>query len=101
MKALQMNGNYAPAWTSIGTYYMDILDDKARATKCFERAFELSPGEIEAAERLAKMFADANDWDLVEIIARRAEDADKKRSLPGKNASWPAKAIGMVELVSF
>jgi len=99
MRALQSNGNYAPAYTSMGIYYADIAGDVTRATKCFEKAFELSPGEIEAAERLAQMKADTKEWDLVEIIARRVADADKKRSIPGKAMSWPQNAIGVVELV--
>lgn len=99
MRALQSNNNYAPAYTSMGIYYADIAGDVIRATKCFEKAFELSPGEIEAAERLARMFADTKEWDLVEIIARRVVDADKKRSIPGKAMSWPQNAIGVVELV--
>ncbi|KAF8442581.1 hypothetical protein BGX38DRAFT_1096186 [Terfezia claveryi] len=98
MRALQSNSNYAPAYTSMGIYYADIAGDVIRATKCFEKAFELSPGEIEAAERLARMFADTREWDLVEIIARRVADADKKRSITGMVMSWPQNAIGMVEL---
>lgn len=99
MSALRSNGNYAPAYTSMGIYYADIAQDTVRATKCFEKAFELSPGEIEAAERLAHSFAESREWDLVDIIARRVADADKQRSIPGKSMSWPQKAIGVVELV--
>lgn len=99
MRALQSNNNFAPAYTSMGIYYADIANDVVRATKCFEKAFELSAGEIEAAERLARLFADSQEWDLVEIISRRAADADKKRSIPGKTMSWPQNAIGVVELV--
>lgn len=100
MKALQSNSNYAPAFTSMGVYFADIVGDIERATKCFLKAFELSPGEVEAAERLARMFADSQVWDNVERIARRVADADKKRSVPGKAMSWPHNAIGVVELVS-
>lgn len=52
-----------------------------------------------AAERLAKNFADAREWELVEIVARRVATAEKKRSIPGKGVSWPQAAIGVVELV--
>ncbi|KAI5793819.1 hypothetical protein DFH27DRAFT_516715 [Peziza echinospora] len=100
MAALQSNNNYAPAYTSMGIYYADIMNDITRATKCFEKAFELSPGEVEAAERLAHMFAETHEWDLVEIIARRVAEADQKRSVPGKGMSWPQNAIGVVELNS-
>jgi superkiller protein 3 len=98
--ALHSNQNYAPAYTSLGIYYADILHDVGRANKCFQRAFELSAGEVEAAERLARSFSQTGEWELVEIIARRVAEADKKRSLPGQGISWPQSAIGVVELVS-
>ena len=75
------------------------MSDTARAIKCFQRAFEISAGEVEAAERLARSFAETKEWELVEIVARRVAEADKKRSVPGKGISWPQSAIGVVELV--
>ncbi|KAK6533617.1 Superkiller protein 3, variant 2 [Orbilia ellipsospora] len=98
MQALRSNPNFAPAFTSLGIYYADIAGDIERANKCFQKAFELSSGEYEAAERLARNFADTRDWELVEIVARRAADADKKRTTVGKTASWPQVALGVVEL---
>lgn len=99
ISALQKNQNFAPAYTSLGIFYADIMVDTARANKCFQKAFEISAGEVEAAERLARSFAESREWELVEIIARRVVDADKQRSDPGKNVSWPQSAIGVVELV--
>ncbi|KAF3942153.1 hypothetical protein ABW19_dt0207265 [Dactylella cylindrospora] len=98
MQALRSNSNFAPAYTSLGIYYEDIAGDVGRANKCFQKAFELSSGEYEAAERLARNFADSRQWELVEIIARRAAEADKKRTTVGKTASWPQVALGVVEL---
>ena len=96
---MQNNQNFAPAYTSLGIFYADIANDIARANKCFQKAFEISAGEIEAAERLARNFAESKEWELVEIVARRVAEADKKRSIPGKGVSWPHSAIGVVELV--
>lgn len=101
ISALHNNQNFAPAYTSLGIYYEDIANDTARANKCFQKAFELSAGEVEAAERLARSFADSKEWELVEIIARRVAEADQKRSVPGKGMSWPHSAIGVVELVCY
>ncbi|KAL7276275.1 Superkiller protein 3 [Rhizina undulata] len=98
IQALQNNQNFAPAYTSLGIYYADIAKDIGRANKCFQKAFEISAGEVEAAERLARSFAESREWELVEIVARRVADADKKRSVPGKGISWPHSAIGVVEL---
>lgn len=98
ISAVQQSQNFAPAYTSLGVFYDDIQNDPVRASKCFQRAFELSAGEVEAAERLARSFAESKEWELVEIVARRVADADKKRSVPGKGVSWPQSAIGVVEL---
>lgn len=100
ISALQSNQNFAPAYTALGIFYADITEDTTRANKCFQKAFELSAGEVEAAERLARSFAESREWELVEIVARRVADADKKRSVPGNGVSWPQSAIGVVELVS-
>lgn len=97
--ALQSNHHFAPAYTSLGCFYADIMNDTPRANKCFQRAFEISAGEVEAAERLARSFAESREWELVEIIARRVAEADKIRSIPGKGLYWPQSAIGVVELV--
>jgi superkiller protein 3 len=100
VKAIQQNQNFAPAYTSLGIFFADVSEDIDRANKCFQRAFELSAGEVEAAERLARNFAESREWELVEIVARRVAQAEKKRSVPGKGVSWPQAAIGVVELVS-
>lgn len=99
MSALQSDQNFAPAYTSLGVFYQDIAGDSVRADRCFQKAFEISAGEVEAAERLARSFAENREWELVEIIARRVVDADGKRLIPGKRVSWPQSAIGVVELV--
>ncbi|RPA79124.1 hypothetical protein BJ508DRAFT_143997 [Ascobolus immersus RN42] len=98
VKAIQQNQNYAPAYTSLGIFFADVNGDIDRANKCFQKAFELSAGEVEAAERLARNFAESREWELVEIVARRVAQAEKKRSIPGKGVSWPQAAIGVVEL---
>ncbi|KAI9783596.1 MAG: Superkiller protein 3 [Candelina submexicana] len=101
LSAIQANMNYAPAYTSLGIYYSDYAKDRARARKCFQKAFELSPSEIEAAQRLAQAFADQRDWDLVEIVAQRVVDSGKVRPSPGsrrKAFSWPYAALGVVQL---
>ena len=83
----------------MGIYFADIANDDERATRCFRKAFDLSPGELEAAERLARRFANSQDWDIVEDIATEVLKADKRRAVPGKSISWPQNAIGVVELV--
>jgi superkiller protein 3 len=101
LAALKSNLNYAPAYTSLGIFYSDYAKDKKRARKCFQKAFELSASEVEAAERLARAFADQGEWDLVEVVAQRVVDSGKVRPSPGskkKGISWPFAALGIAEL---
>ena len=101
LSALKSNLNFAPAYTSLGIFYADYLRDKKRARKCFQKAFELSPSEVEAAERLAKIFAEQGEWELVEVVAQRVVDSGKVRPSPGskkKGISWPFAALGVAEL---
>ncbi|KXG46022.1 Tetratricopeptide-like helical [Penicillium griseofulvum] len=99
--SIQSNMNFAPAYTILGFYYADYKKDKTRARRCFHKAFELSTSEIEAAERLAKGFADSKEWDLVEAVAQRVVDSGKARPAPGskrRGFSWPYAALGSVQV---
>ena len=98
LAALKNNLNLAPAYTSLGNFYADYAKDKKRARRCFQKAVELSPSEVEAAEMLARSFADDGDWDRVEVVARRVVDSGKVRPPPGskrKGISWPHSALGV------
>ncbi|KXL50247.1 MAG: hypothetical protein FE78DRAFT_103627 [Acidomyces sp. 'richmondensis'] len=101
LSAIKTNVNLAPAYTSLGYYYEDYAKDKKRARQCFQKAFELSAAETEAAERLAKSFADQGDWEIVEVVAQRVIDSGRARPPPGskrKGISWPYSAIGVVQM---
>ncbi|KAI9643685.1 Superkiller protein 3 [Ciborinia camelliae] len=101
LASLKSNLNFAPAYTSLGIFYADYLKDKKRSRKCFQKAFELSSSEVEAAERLARIFADKGEWELVEAVAQRVVNSGKVRPAPGskkKGISWPFAALGTAEL---
>ncbi|CAG8954884.1 hypothetical protein HYFRA_00008571 [Hymenoscyphus fraxineus] len=101
LAALKSNLNFAPAYTSLGLFYADYTKDKKRSRKCFQKAFELSSSEVLAAERLARIFADQSEWELVEVVAQRVVDSGKVRPAPGskkKGISWPFAALGVAEL---
>ncbi|TAQ84711.1 hypothetical protein B7494_g6958 [Chlorociboria aeruginascens] len=101
LAALKSNLNFAPAYTSLGIFYADYSKDKKRSRKCFQKAFELSSSEVEAAERLARLFAEQGEWDLVEVVAQRVVDSGKVKPAPGskkRGFSWPFAALGVAEL---
>ena len=99
--AVKSNANYAPAYTSLGVYYTDYARDSRRGRQCFQKAFELSAAETDAAERLATIFAEQGDWDIVEVVAQRVIDTGKARPPPGsknKGLSWPFSSLGVVQM---
>ncbi|KAJ9476702.1 Superkiller protein 3 [Pseudozyma hubeiensis] len=112
--ALKRNPAFAPAYTSLGFYYEDVLQppDLTRSSKCFQKAFELDAREDEAARRLAVGFAEEQEWDLVEVVARRTIEGEGGADAIGSNTSaalhasrrhlsrnaWAWKAIGNVEI---
>ncbi|KAL8797526.1 MAG: hypothetical protein Q9195_000342 [Heterodermia aff. obscurata] len=101
LASIQADMSFAPSYTILGIYYSDYVRDKNRARKCFQKAFELSASEIEAAERLTRSFAKSGEWDLVEAVAQRVVDSGKVRPAPGskkKGYSWPFAALGVVQL---
>ncbi|KAM3417777.1 hypothetical protein BST61_g6006 [Cercospora zeina] len=101
LSAIKTNVNFAPAYTKLGIYYNDYAKDKKRARQCFQKAFELSAGEVDAARRLAQLFAVQGDWDIVEVVAQRVVDSGKARPPPGsrkKGISWPYSALGVVQM---
>ena len=116
--SLKRSPAYAPAFTSLGIYYLDGADppDPKRAAKCFQKAFELDAREVDAAQRLAHSFAEEREWDLVEVVAKRtiegegglggglsAEGTEPHSTTVIKHSptnAWAWKAVGVVQLVS-
>lgn len=101
LSAIKTNVNFAPAYTSLGHYYELYAKDKKRARQCFQKAFELSPAETDAAERLARSFANKGEWEIVEVISQRVINSGRARPPPGskrKGLSWPYSAIGVVQM---
>ncbi|KAI6026361.1 superkiller protein 3 [Pisolithus microcarpus] len=112
IQSLRCDPEYSPSYTSLGVYYSEfaVPPDPTRASKCFQKAFELNPAEVEAARRLADGFANEREWDLVEVVARRTIEGEgvldlgigaeggvvAGRYLPAN--AWAWKALGVVEL---
>ncbi|KAH8119473.1 TPR-like protein [Phellopilus nigrolimitatus] len=110
--SLKRSPSFAPAFTALGVYYLEFSSppDPTRATKCFQKAFELDARETDAARRLAHSFAEEREWDLVEVVARRTIEGegglggglgDVEASAIAKHKptnAWAWKALGVVEL---
>ncbi|KAH9058809.1 TPR-like protein [Lactarius vividus] len=103
--SLKYSSSFAPAYTSLGIYYSEVANppDPIRASKCFQKAFELDAREGDAARRLAEGFAEEREWDLVEVVANRTiegeggfEDSQEViagRYLPVNAWAWKASGV--------
>ncbi|KAG1761965.1 superkiller protein 3 [Suillus occidentalis] len=95
--SLKHNREYAPAYTSLGVYYSDHASppDPTRASKCFQKAFELDAREAEACEdALPKALLTNAGWARVwkKVMAQVSG-----KYLPTN--AWAWKALGVVELI--
>ncbi|ORY77694.1 hypothetical protein BCR37DRAFT_382583 [Protomyces lactucae-debilis] len=93
IQALRYDSRSAPSYTVLGQIYKYEIKDLRRAEKCFHEAFEISSAEIEAARELASGYAEAEEWDLVEIILQRVIQGNERL-----RESWCYRALGFVHL---
>ncbi|KAI0063698.1 superkiller protein 3 SKI3 [Artomyces pyxidatus] len=112
INALKCSATFAPAFTSLGIYYLEAANppDPNRASKCFQKAFELDAREGDAARRLAEGFAEEREWDLVDVVAKRTIEGEGGLEGEGKTEpitparylpvnAWAWKASGVVDLI--
>lgn len=106
IEAIKRCATFAPAFTALGAYYEAARPpDTVRASKCFQKAFELDASEYEAARRLVEQYAAQREWSLVDVVARRVVEAEGGVDVLTGRASnvhvtpnaWVWKAIGIVE----
>lgn len=107
--AVQRCATFAPAFTALGHYYEAVSPpDVVRASKCFQKAFELDSAEFDAAYKLIEQFANQREWALVDVIARRVIDAEGgSQTQPEESRGahltpnpWAWKAAGIIDMQS-
>ncbi|WWD18361.1 hypothetical protein CI109_102811 [Kwoniella shandongensis] len=111
MASIRALPTYASAYTALGICYSSATPpDEDRASKCFQKAFELDATEAEAARRLAFVYANEDEWALVRSIATRVMEGEggldgvaggeamnpKGRFAPQNGWAW--KALGSTEV---
>ena len=106
MASIRALPTFAAAYTALGICYTSATPpDDERAIKCFQKAFELDATEADAAHRLAKGYADEDEWARVmegeggvEGVAGGEVMNAKGRFAPKNGWAW--KALGSTEMVS-
>ena len=104
LKCLKISANYASAFTLLGIMYYNYSNKKDRAIKCFYKAFQLDPAEIEASYRLAEHFTSIDDWEMADIVSKAViENESAKRQLNSsfnkvQDKSWPYRILGCASM---
>ncbi|WWC70645.1 uncharacterized protein I206_104596 [Kwoniella pini CBS 10737] len=111
MASIRALPTFPSAYTSLGVCYESVNPpDEERASKCFQKAFELDATETEAAHKLAIGYANDDEWALVRTIAMRVMEGEggldgvaggeimnpKGRFAPQNGWAW--KALGSTEV---
>ncbi|EPY51184.1 ski complex TPR repeat subunit Ski3 [Schizosaccharomyces cryophilus OY26] len=97
VSSLRCEPNFASTYTQLGYYYKNV-DDTSRAMKCFQKAFELEASQTDAAEELAKMFAEVEEWELVEVISKRVLSTSQNDLKRKRKFNWHHKSLGVFQL---
>ncbi len=98
ISSLRESNNYAPSYTALGIFYSDIAGDEQRASKCFYKALELDASEIDAAKRLVSSFADAKDWEFIQVLSERVISSNAFKNQSGPDSGWPYRMLGITSL---
>ncbi|CAI5757416.1 unnamed protein product [Candida verbasci] len=101
VQSLKESDLYAPSYTSLGIIFQDYYGDLERAQKCFYKAFELDLNEIEAAKYLVEQAAFKNEWEVVQVLAKRVVTNESSRRLimrSRKDSTWPYRVLGSAAL---
>ncbi|CCJ30594.1 unnamed protein product, partial [Pneumocystis jirovecii] len=96
--SLRYDPNYSRSFVNLGIFYADVMNDENRSMKCFQKAFEIDAGEIDAAERLVIAYAKRKEWNLVETIAKIVISADRIHRRYCHDLSWPQRSLGIAEM---
>ncbi|WBW75001.1 Ski complex TPR repeat subunit Ski3 [Schizosaccharomyces osmophilus] len=99
VSSLRCEPNFASTYTELGHYYKNV-HDTSRAMKCYQKAFELEASQTDAAEELAKMFAEAEEWELVEVISKRVLSTSQNDLKRKRKFNWHHKSLGVFQLHS-
>ncbi|KAG0046177.1 Superkiller protein 3 [Gryganskiella cystojenkinii] len=90
--AAKLDPHCAGAFTYLGHYYHEVVEDDARAEKCYQHAFTLDPREGEAGRILSDYLLKAGSLEGAMDIYQQVITADAK-------ANWALNRLGFAELI--
>jgi tetratricopeptide (TPR) repeat protein len=89
-----LDPKYGSAYSLLGSYFLEVDEDKDRALKCFERSIQIDSSDEEAAAKLLYLYYEDD----------RAEDCililkEVTRSCPSSAIMW--RHLGFLYMVRF
>ncbi|KAG0295601.1 Superkiller protein 3 [Dissophora globulifera] len=90
--AAKLDPHCAGAFTYLGHYYREVVQDEARAEKCYQHAFSLDPREGDAGRFLSDYLLNADSLEGAIDVYERVIAADGK-------ANWALNRLGFAELM--
>ncbi|KAF9195193.1 Superkiller protein 3 [Haplosporangium sp. Z 11] len=90
--AAKLDPHCAGAFTYLGHYYREVIQDETRAEKCYQHAFSLDPREGDAGRYLS-------DYLLNNGSLEGAIDVYEKVIAANGKANWALNRLGFAELI--
>ncbi|KAF9937373.1 Superkiller protein 3 [Modicella reniformis] len=93
--AARLDPRCAGAFTYLGHYYREVIQDATRAEKCYQHAFSLDPREEDAGRFLSDYLLNADSLEgAIDVYQRVIDGADTRKA-----ANWALNRLGFAELM--
>ncbi|AMD22461.1 HHL309Cp [Eremothecium sinecaudum] len=97
IQAIKATEIFSPAYALLGHIYYKYFMDQQRAFKCFFRAFELNPSDVDSVRHIVGRYCETGNWKSASVICERLI-----KSLTGTMLSntvgWTYRTIGIYHL---
>lgn len=97
VSSIKILDTFSPSFSTLGDIYSTFFSDKARAFKCYYKAFELDAGDIVAAKYMSENYADLCNWQAASTVAKRLLSSEKAKR-KSKEVNWAYRVVGIFYL---
>lgn len=97
VSSIKILDTFSASYSTLGDIYSIFFSDKARAFKCYYKAFELDAGDIVAAKYMSENYADLSNWQAASTVAKRLLGSEKAKR-KSKEVNWAYRVVGIFYL---
>ncbi|SCW04619.1 LAFE_0H17546g1_1 [Lachancea fermentati] len=94
VQAIKISETFSASYSTLGDLYAQNYNDPTRAFKCYFRAFELDPSDLNAAKYMCEKYSQTGNWQQAGLIAERVVKTEKAKSALQKS-NWPFRVMGV------